>query len=212
VIFALLLAAQTAASFKADFPHATVVETPEGMLTSASGFDAHGLGPSPEAAARAFLEKYGPAFGVTPDQKLVLRDAAPPGKTGGRVRFERRLKGYPIFEADLVLGVNGTNDVILVNTSAVPAQSNGGFAMNKDQGIEAALNAIADRARDPRPRAARGWISIGSSLRPVWRVDLVAGLPQSDWRSYVDAENGKLLLRIDLRESAKVRRKRDLAL
>jgi hypothetical protein len=145
-------------------------------------------------------------------QTLVLRDAAAPGKNGGRVRFERRLDGDPIFDGDLVLGVNGANDVTLVNTSAVPAQIGGTFGLTKDEAIEAALTATADRARDPHPRAARGWRSDGSTLKAVWRVDLIAGLPQSDWRSYVDAENGRLVSRIDLRPTLKSAPKRDLAL
>jgi Zn-dependent metalloprotease len=204
VIVALLIAA---ASFRADFPKATVAPGPSGkVLISASGFAARGLGGSPEAAARAFLRRYGAEFGVTERQKLVPR-----GNKAGKVRFERQLDGDPIFDADVVLAVNSSNAVTQITTLEVPAQTTGAFELTKDQGVQAAFGAIADPARNPRPRAARGWKSDGSSLRPVWRVDLIAGLPESDWRSYVDAQSGRLMSRIDLRP-AKPAPKRDLAL
>jgi hypothetical protein len=208
VILALLIAAQAAGSFKADVPKATVVEAPSGHgLTRASGFAARGLGSAPEAAARAFLGRYGAEFGVTSQQKLVLR-----GKKGKQLRFERELDGDPIFEADLLVGVDAANAIVLVNTTEVPAQTAGAFAMTKEEAVQAAFALTAEPAHNPRPRAARGWKSNGSSLRPVWRIDLIAGTPESDWRSYLDAENGRLMLRIDLRPNTKPPPKRDLAL
>ena len=72
---ALLLAAATSsavAAFRADFPGASVVESRSGgRLTNASGFEARGLGGNPEAAARAFLERYGAAFGISRKQRLL---------------------------------------------------------------------------------------------------------------------------------------------
>src|SRR4051794_34499868 len=75
MMVALLLAAAGAgaASFKAAFPQASVTEAPAiGTLTSASGFEAHGLGKTPEEAARAFLDRYGAAFGVGSAQELSV--------------------------------------------------------------------------------------------------------------------------------------------
>jgi Peptidase propeptide and YPEB domain len=50
-------------------------------------------------------------------------------------------------------------------------------------------------------RAQRGWRASGGTIRPVWRVDFIATKPSGSFRSYVDAETGKVLLRTDLRVS-----------
>jgi len=68
-MISLLLAATlgpgSPADFRAAFPAASIVESPAGgRLTHASGFEAPGLGDTPEATARAFLAKYGAAFGI----------------------------------------------------------------------------------------------------------------------------------------------------
>jgi hypothetical protein len=207
VIVALLIAAQAAASFRADFPKAKVVEaSPGGALTNVSGFAARGLGATPEAAARAFLRRYGAEFGVTERQKLIVRV-----KKGKQLRFERQLDGDPIFDADLLVGVNAENAVTLVDTAAVPGETSGAFMIGKEEALAASMGQIAELSRNPRPKEARGWRSNGSSLRAVWRVDLVAGTPESVWRTYLDAQTAQIVLRIELHPN-KPGPKRDLAL
>jgi Zn-dependent metalloprotease len=209
VIVALLLAATSAASFKTDFPRAKAEASPDGALVAASGFTARGLGDTPEAAARAFLDRYGRDFGVLPEQKLVLRGAV--AKTSGHtLRFERQLSGDPIFGADVEVTVNDANSVMRVLTTEVPEQAEGTFKLTKEQAIVAATQSQTDLARDSRPRAARGWMSTGALLKPVWRVDLIAGNPRTDWRSFMDAESGTLLGRVDVGPPRKPT-KRDLA-
>ena len=94
-ILLIAAASSAVAGFRSDFPGASVIESPSGgRLTNASGFEARGLGPDPEKAARAFLARYGAAFGISPRQDLVLGDATPAGHAG-RVRMERRIDGLP---------------------------------------------------------------------------------------------------------------------
>ena len=76
--------------FRAAFPGASIIESPSGgRLTHASRFQAQGLGTTAEAAARAFLSRYGAAFGIGSGEKLVLR-GAPGAGSPSAVRFERR--------------------------------------------------------------------------------------------------------------------------
>lgn len=87
MIPALLLAAALGLGrvddFRAAFPAASTTESPAGgRLTHASRFEARGLGRTPEAAARAFLARYGAAFGVGPRERLVARGAPAPGRSG----------------------------------------------------------------------------------------------------------------------------------
>jgi Zn-dependent metalloprotease len=203
LMLAATLPAAGPADFEAAFPGASVIESPtRGRLTSASGFEAAGLGETPEAAARAFLAKYGPAFGINPPQELVARNTLMSGHPGP-VRFERRIDGSPVFDGDVVVGVNASNAVILVNSTDVPGQVEGRARISRAVAIRAAKRAIPRLEMSDSPRAERGWRAAGQAIRPVWRVDFTAARPPGDWRTYVDAETGKVHLRVDLRTNAR---------
>jgi hypothetical protein len=195
---AAALISAAVADFKADFPGASVAESPAGhRLTHASGFQARGFGDGPEAAARGFIARYGASFGVGPGQELVVRGAPPKGGVGA-VRFERRIETLPVFDADLIVGVDARSSIILVNAADVPLEVEGRHRKSRSAAVRAAM---AGLERSEAPRAQRGWRASGRRIRPVWRVDLIATKPSGAFRSYVDAETGKVLLRTDLRAS-----------
>src|SRR5229473_3489254 len=125
LLLAAALGPGAPADFRAAFPAASIIESPAGgRLTHASGFESPGLGDTPEAAARAFLAKYGTAFGINPRQELVARGTPAPGEPGA-VRFERRIGGWPVFDGDVVVGVDAKNAVILVNPGEVVRAARG---------------------------------------------------------------------------------------
>lgn len=193
-----LLVAGGAALFKGAFPEASVLESPNKVVTSASGFEARGLGDTPEEAARAFLGKHGRAFGVGPRQRLAVAPTTPPGTT---VRFQRRVDGLPVFDGDIIVGTKDDGTIIVVNTSDVPAKVTGKPRISRKAAIKSAEDGIPDLKTSGAPRAERGWRAAGQSIRPVWRVDFVAVRPAADFRSYVDAETGKVLFRMDRRKT-----------
>lgn len=131
-------------------------------------------------------------------QELVARSAPSAGQPGP-VRFERRIDGLPLFDGDVVVGVNAANAVILVNVADVPPRVTGRARISRDAAIEAAKAAMPGLEIADTPRAERGWKAAGEAVRPVWRVDFAAARPPGYWRTYVDAESGKVLLRVDLR-------------
>ncbi len=199
LLVTVVLASGGPADFRAAFPNASTIESKSGeRLTNASDFEANGLGDTPEVAARAFLRRYGAAFGINPRQELVVRATPQPGQPGP-VRFERRIDGLPLFDGDVVVGVGARNAIILVNGSDVPAQVKGRARISRKTAIRAARAAIPGLETSDTARTERGWYAAGQVIRPVWRVDFVAVRPPGDWRSYVDAETGKVLLRVDLR-------------
>ena len=205
-MISLLLAATlgpgSPTDFRAAFPTASIVESPAGgRLTHASGFEALGLGDTPAATARAFLAKYGTAFGISPRQEFVARGTPAPSQPGA-VRFERRIDGLLVFDADVVVGVNAANAVILVNSTDIPAEVKGRARISRRAAIRAAKTAIPGLETSDVPRTERGWRAAGHVIRPVWRVDFTAARPPGDWRTYVDAETGKVLMRVDLRANA----------
>ncbi len=198
---ALLAAALLSADarFDAAFPGATTVEAPAGgRLTSASGFAARGLGDGAEAPARTFLRRYGAAFGVSRRQQLVAVSAPAAGRPGA-VRFTRLIDGSPIFDGDVVVGIDAAGAVVLVNAADVPPRVAGRVRLSRREAIRAAAKAMPDVEFADGARAKRGWLAAGEVARPVWRVDAVGLRPPGEWRTYVDAESGRILLRQDLR-------------
>ena len=190
-----------AAAFQAAWPDASVIPSADGSrLTHASGFEAAGLGDSPEKAVAAFLEKQAATFGIGPRQKLVAIDHPAPGPAVA-VHFERRIDGLPVFDGAIAVGVNAANAVILVNNADVPAEVSGRARVARKEAIRLAKAAIPKLVTSDTPRAVRGWHAAGTTVRPVWRVDFTATRPKGDWRTYVDADTGKVLLRIDLRNA-----------
>jgi Zn-dependent metalloprotease len=194
------LALAAAPSFRADFPDAVVVESPAGgRLIQASGFSASGLGSSPGAAAHAFLVRYGAAFGIGARQRLVPKDPQAQASAPVAIRFERRIDGLPVFDADVVVGVDGKGAVFLVNVADVPPRVSGRTVLSRKAAIRSATAAIPGLSHPGPPMAEQGWRATGDVLRPAWRIDFTAAQPPGDWRTYVDAETGKVLLRVNRR-------------
>ena len=199
-MIALVIAA-AATSFQAAFPEAATTKGASGEhLKAASGFAAKDLGDAPGAAARAFLDKYGEAFGASAPFVLVQRGAPEKGQSGP-VRFERRIGSWPLFDGDVVVGVDGQGAVILVNAADVPKAVVHKGRISRAAAVEAARSAIPGLVTDDQPRAQRGYKAVGSAVRPVWRVEFTASKPAGDFRTDVDARTGKVLHRVDLRVS-----------
>lgn len=191
-----------AAELKAAYPAASVIATRDGVrLTHVSGFEAAGPGDTPETAASAFLEKHRGAFGIGPRQKLVALDH-PAAGSAVAVHFERRVDGLPVFDGGIAVGLNAANAVVLVNSADIPATVTGRHRISRSAAIRAAKAAIPRLRTSDEPRAEKGWHAFGRVVRPVWRVEFTASRPQGDWRSYVDAQTGKVLLRLDVRSTA----------
>jgi hypothetical protein len=186
--------------FRAAFPEASVIVSPTGgTITNASGFETNPLGSTPVSAARSFLVRYGPAFGVMRGDELVVRASPAPGQAGP-VRFERRRRGLPIFDADVVVGVTGSNAIILVNGADVPARFSGRALVSRRAAVRAATSAVPDaQTAAGAPRATLGWRATPGCFRPVWRVEFVSTQGSGEWRTFVDAETGKVLFRVPTR-------------
>ena len=154
----LLAAGVTTASFEKDFPGASTIKSVGGgRLKTASGFAAKGMGETAEAAARAFLSKYGAAFGIVPRFELAVTGAPAAGQPGG-VRFERRIDRLPVFDGDVVVGVDAANTIILVNAADVPSRVTGRARLSRAaaldrRGDEDHLRRAAVRGVPERPAA-----------------------------------------------------------
>ena len=153
---------------------------------------------TPEAAARAFLAAHGPAFGIGDRRALVLQ-GTPVAGTAGPVRFGRTIDGLPVFGGDLVVGVDASNRVFVVNSGDVGPAISGRHSIGEPAAAQAALASF--RGTGPA-RLQAGWQSFFGTVRAVYRVDFIASQPAGDWRVLIDGETGRILARFDLRTRA----------
>jgi Zn-dependent metalloprotease len=76
---------------------------------------------SPEEAARGYLSVCGPLFGVsnqTTELQIKRQNTTEDGRSV--VHFRQSYQGIPIFGAELVIQLNATNDIIMVNGDILP--------------------------------------------------------------------------------------------
>ncbi len=168
-------------------------------MLHASGFTADMGVRVPEAAARAFLEAERGTFGLSAGQTLEAVAAPAPG-TAGAVHFVRKVSGLPIFDGNIVVGVDGNGRVFLVNATEVSSWMAGHHALEDGQAASIALGSFGQSVEGAGPAAvARGWRTSGGELRAVYQVDFIAGVPAGDWRVFVDGETGRALFRFNRR-------------
>ena len=58
------------------------------------------------------------------------------------MRFERRIEKLPVFDADVIVGVDATSAVILVNAADVPPEVQGRHRKSRSAAVRAARAAI----------------------------------------------------------------------
>jgi hypothetical protein len=187
---------RTPAEFLRRQPGSAALTTPDGArLVHASGFSFDTGLARPADAAAAFLAVHGAAFGVTDRHALDLLSRVPAGPVGA-VHVGRSIDGLPVFGGDLVVGVSG-GAVFLVNAGDVPPAVAGSHALDPEAAAAAARAAVAGGSEPAAATVAAGWRALPGEVRAVYRVDLVTRRPFGDWRLWVDAETGAVLLRED---------------
>jgi bacillolysin len=178
-----------------------------------------GASASSTAIARAFLQRYGRAFGVR-DQLKELRVISTRPAPSGRsvVRFQQEHGGVPVIGGELVVNLDADGDVLSASGEALP-----GPRISVEPVVtasEARRAAIATVAGKRGARVA-GLVATAPSLwiydsrilggpgldvpTLVWRMD-VRGEGPIDELVLVDARLGNVVVRIDQIEEAKDRR------
>ncbi|MGH2657149.1 MAG: M4 family metallopeptidase, partial [Actinomycetota bacterium] len=178
-----------------------------------------GASASSAAIARAFLQRYGRAFGVR-DQAKELRVMSTRPAPSGRsvVRFQQVHEGVPVLGGELVVNLDADGGVLSASGEALP-----GPGISVEPGVtasearRAAIAAVAGRrgtgADGLEATAPSLWIYDSRILGGpgldiptlVWRMD-VRGEGPIDELVLVDARLGNVALRIDQIHEARDRR------
>lgn len=178
---AALLSA-TPSTLERDFPRATLWVRPgESTVAIAIGLD--GEVPESEAGARTFVQRYGGAFGVLPEDELVLTDQRGDG-FGTTFRFERHKAGAPVHQAEVVVTFDGRHRVVMVHAGAQVPPAKGSFVRPP-----------------PRANSSRAWVRDGAALRPAWVTTRTLEDGATLWEAE-DAETGQGLGRHEIRWQA----------
>ena len=177
-----------------------------------------GAAASSARIARAFLERYGRAFGIADQsEELQVRATrpAPPGRSV--VRFQQVHRGVPVLGGELVVNLQADGDVLSASGEVLPDP---GISVDPlvtaSEARRAAIAAVAGKrdergglkATDPALWIHDSRILGGPGLdipTLVWRMD-VRGQGPTDELVLVDARLGNVVVRIDQIEEAKDRR------
>jgi len=178
-----------------------------------------GVGASapPGRVARAFLDRYGDAFGVR-DQERELRQTSSEQAPAGRsvVRFQQQHDGVPVVGAELVVNLDADGNVLSASGEALPdprvaAAPRVGSAAAQDVAIAAVAKQYGVAASRLDATLPSPWIYDAGILGGpgpdspvlVWRLEVKGedGLP-IDELVLIDAQLGSVALRITQIEHA----------
>ena len=181
MLFLVAVVLGAAGSLEADFPKAKLFVRPgESTVSTAIGLDA---AVSPESALE-FLTRYAGAFGLQPDDELVLRSRRGDGLLTA-LRFERKKADAPVFGAELTLTFDRNARLVMVHAGPQVPPAKGAWRLPSTYALEQEPGAT---------KAEAAWVRHGEVLRPAWIVTRSLETGETSWRS-VDAENGTTLER-----------------
>jgi bacillolysin len=168
----------------------------------------------PSDVARAFVDRYGPAFGVEDPSEDLVEDRSEEALAGGAaVRFRQEHHGVPVLAGEIAVQLAADGRVLSTAGEALPyldvatdptvtAASAAALALAvtvRDEGVAAdTLETSAPELLiyDPALIGAPG--ELGARL--VWRVDVRTPIGDVDRFVLVDARTGAISLHFDQRE------------
>lgn len=171
---------------------------------------------SPDAAALAYLETYGPLFGLTDPaaELLPTRSRAEAGTS--MHRYQQTYRGVPVLGAELIVNLDQANNLLSASGEALPGLAiSTSPAVSAEQARAAALQATAKAekldldflaASEPELVIYDARILGGKTLpgsRLAWRVDVTpTGLYPLNELVLVDAQRGAIMLQFNQIDTA----------
>jgi Zn-dependent metalloprotease len=161
----------------------------------------HGFATEPAAGdpadiARAFVAGHAALIGLAGAGSGAALDRVVPHRSRRYVRFEQTFLGRPVFDATVIVGVDGAGRVFQVSSTAVASPAwRGKPPVDGPAAVAAAAKGVAGlgAAID----LTLGSLATGDTAAPAWRV-VAPGAGFHLWVTYVDAWSGAVLWREDL--------------
>lgn len=197
------LEAESGARWRAVFDRRLATATVVARVGDAGGRQPRVIA-DPAAAARALVAGHEGLFGAAAAGELIVRDVAPDGLGGTRVRFEARVAGLPLEAGDVTVVVDAAGAVRAVAGRAPRrAELAATPAIPADEAVAAALAWVGSAAPDvalaleaPPELVAT---LVGDEARPAWRVRVAGDGTANPARVVrrellVDAAEGAILI------------------
>jgi Zn-dependent metalloprotease len=176
---------------------------------------------SPEAAARGYLSECGSFLGLS-DQKAELSVIREKKADGGRsvVRFQQMYQNIPVFAAEMLVQLNTSNDVVMVNSAILPAENvqvDTQAEVDAAVAQQAALQLVADKyqvkSETLKVSDAQLWIynpiqlgAEGGDASLVWRMEVTpVGIAPIRELVMLDAHSGGTILNFNQVDNARNR-------
>ncbi|MEX2393995.1 MAG: Calx-beta domain-containing protein [Actinomycetota bacterium] len=173
----------------------------------------------PVAAARAFLDTYGAAFGVHESNRdlVVSRAKTLSSGAGSVVRFQQEIADVPVIAGEFAVRLDAANNVITALGEVLPSRTIDQPSVDPAGAAKTARAAVAKSTSiDRRALSASEptlWIYspqlIGAPDGPdvlVWRTTVTAARPIAKVQVLVDALTGNVALYVDELRHARDRR------
>ncbi|MBA3620644.1 MAG: M4 family metallopeptidase, partial [Acidothermales bacterium] len=163
----------------------------------------------PAAAARAFVGRYGPLFGVTDPARGLVQAGVESTDAGDVVRFTQRRNGLPVVAGELTVSVDDEGSVLSAAGETSTADAGGSLTVPSEQARETALQATAHGHRLRLDQLTAGeataWAYDPSLIgapglpgsRPVWRVEVSSADSAVRELVLVDGSSGRVAFHIN---------------
>lgn len=164
---------------------------------------------TPRAAVVEQLGRHGEAFGIDGDDSTVRVTQALPSATGGSVvRAAQRVDGVPVLGGQVVVSLDGSQDVVSVEAATTTATSVAPTEVGQDRARRTALSTVAKRHGVPADRLRADDLGrelydpalVGATdpagTRPVWHFEVVDGGGIRE-TVLVGTQRGEVALRFD---------------
>ena len=155
-------------------------------------------GATPEEIARTFLQANRDAFHISTAAPSLTADEIQSVPGGSHVRFTQTFDGISVFRGDVVVSINGYNQVIMVvnNFKDDVHIASTTPSLSEAQALQLARQHVGIKGQTTgKPDAAELMIyrSADGSDHLAYKVSMTNEDPMGDWQVFVDAHDGGVL-------------------
>jgi hypothetical protein len=169
-----------------------------GTVRAMYNLTASAAGTTPEEIARTFLQTNRDAFHISNETASLRTDEVRSIPGGSHVRFTQSFSGIPVFRGDIIVSINGNNQVTMVvnNSKGAVHPPSTTPSLSEGDALSLARQHVGIKGRTTgKPDAAELMIFRASDGADhlAYRISMTNEDPMGDWQVFVDALGGQIL-------------------
>lgn len=159
-----------------------------------------------ENRAYDFLSSHAATYKLDVDQLVLVRTQA--SLIAMHYHYQQMLNGYPVQGAEIVVSIaHNTGEIYRVYNNTFPVAQQPlmpAALVDVDDAYDVAWNDLGVHGELlAQPGAAMVYVPEGKNFHLAWQVDLHVAAPAGEWRTMVNAANGRILSQEDRRITRK---------